>query len=106
MTVHVYGEVELQEDEHELISVLHDMLSKYEAPEKFIQFARCRCWVSRWYEQRSSRMQNKKQQNEGKAKFSQNHPLQRQKLNVNQLEQISNTNEQQISLIMKSNLKK
>lgn len=43
---------------------------------------------------------------EGKAKLSQNHPLQRQELIVNQLEQISNTDEQQISLLMKANLKK
>nr|WP_311631837.1 hypothetical protein [Peribacillus simplex] len=28
MTVHVYGEVELQEDENELMSSLHDMVSK------------------------------------------------------------------------------
>ena len=34
---------------------------------------------------------------EGKAKLSQNHSVQRQKLVINQLEQISNTNEQQIS---------
>ncbi|MGW8428812.1 FMN-binding negative transcriptional regulator [Peribacillus simplex] len=33
VTVHVYGEVELQEDEHELISALHEMVSKYEAPD-------------------------------------------------------------------------
>lgn len=42
---------------------------------------------------------------ETKAKLSQNHPLQRQELIVNQLEQISNTDEQQISLLMRGNLK-
>lgn len=41
---------------------------------------------------------------EGKAKLSQNHPLQRQELIVNQLEQISNTDEPKISLLMKANL--
>jgi transcriptional regulator len=43
---------------------------------------------------------------EGKAKLSQNHSSQRQVLIVNQLEQISSTDEQQISLLMKANLKK
>jgi transcriptional regulator len=43
---------------------------------------------------------------EGKAKLSQNHSLQRQELVINQLEQISNTDEQQISSLMKANLKK
>jgi transcriptional regulator len=41
----------------------------------------------------------------GKAKLSQNHPLYRQKLIVDQLKRFSNTNEQKISLLMKSNLK-
>ena len=43
---------------------------------------------------------------EGKEKLSQNHSLHRQGLIVQQLEQNSNTNEQQISLLMKANLKK
>ncbi|WP_439096748.1 hypothetical protein [Bacillus massiliigorillae] len=43
---------------------------------------------------------------EGKAKLSQNHPLQRQELIIHQLEQSSNTVEQQISLLMKANIKK
>lgn len=34
---------------------------------------------------------------EGKAKLSQNHSMQRQELVINQLEQISNRNEQQIA---------
>lgn len=42
----------------------------------------------------------------GKAKLSQYHPLQRQELIVIQLEQISNADKQQISLLMKSHLKK
>lgn len=43
---------------------------------------------------------------EGKAKLSQNHSLHRQKLVINQLEQIQNTDEQKISFLMKANLKK
>ena len=43
---------------------------------------------------------------EGKAKLSQNHSLQRKELVINQLEQSSKSNEQQIALLMKENLKK
>lgn len=43
---------------------------------------------------------------EGKAMLCKNHSLQRQKLIINQLKRISNTDEQKISLLMKSNLKK
>ena len=43
---------------------------------------------------------------EGKAKLSQNHSMQRKELVINQLEQSSKSNEQQIALLMKENLKK
>ncbi len=43
---------------------------------------------------------------EGKAKLSKNHPCKRQELIINQLEQSSNTDEQQIAFLMKVNLKK
>lgn len=96
MTVHVYGEVELQEDEHELMSSLHDMVSKYEAPDSSL------AGMNKGVQGFKIKINNI----EGKAKLSQNHPLQRQELIVNQLEQITNTDEQQISLLMKGNLKK
>jgi hypothetical protein len=41
---------------------------------------------------------------EGKAKLSQNHPLQRRELIVNHLEQSSQTDEQKIASLMKVNL--
>lgn len=42
----------------------------------------------------------------GKAKLSQNHPLERQKLIIQRLEQIPNENNQKIASLMKRNLRK
>ncbi|MET3322217.1 UNVERIFIED_ORG: transcriptional regulator [Peribacillus simplex] len=106
VTVHVYGEVELQEDEHELMSSLHDMVSKYEAPDSSYSLQDVDADFLAGMNKGVQGFKIKINKIEGKAKLSQNHPLQRQESIVNQLEQISNTDEQQISLLMKANLKK
>ncbi|WP_350302085.1 FMN-binding negative transcriptional regulator [Peribacillus frigoritolerans] len=106
VTVHVYGEVELQEDEHELMSALHDMVSKYEAPDSSYSLHNVDAEFLAGMNKGIQGFKIKINKIEGKAKLSQYHPLQRQKLIVDQLEQMSNTDEQQISLLMKSNLKK
>ncbi|MFJ7932137.1 FMN-binding negative transcriptional regulator [Peribacillus sp. NPDC096448] len=106
VTVHVYGEVELQEDEHELMGTLHDMVSKYEAPDSSYSLQNVDAEFLAGMNKGVQGFKIKINKIEGKAKLSQNHPLQRQKLIVDQLEQFSITTEQQISLLMKSNLKK
>ncbi|MFE0505693.1 FMN-binding negative transcriptional regulator [Peribacillus butanolivorans] len=106
VTVHVYGEVELQEDEQELMSSLHDMVSKYEAPDSSYSLQDVDAEFLAGMNKGVQGFKIKINKIEGKAKLSQNHPLQRQESIVNQLEQISNTDEQQISLLMKANLKK
>lgn len=106
VTVHVYGEIELQEDEDELIGSLHDMVSKYEAPDSLYRLQDVDAEFLAGMNKAVQGFKIKINKIEGKAKLSQNHPLQRQELVVNQLEQISKTDEQQISLLMKANLKK
>jgi transcriptional regulator len=106
VTVHVYGEVELLEDEYELMSSLHDMVLKYEAPDSSYSLQDVDAEFLAGMNKGIQGFKIKINKIEGKAKLSQNHPLQRQELIVNQLEQISNTDEQQISLLMKANLKK
>lgn len=106
VTVHVYGEVELLEDEYELMSSLHDMVLKYEAPDSSYSLRDVDAEFLAGMNKRVQGFKIKINKIEGKAKLSQNHPSQRQELIVNQLEQISNTDEQQISLLMKANPKK
>jgi transcriptional regulator len=106
VTVHVYGEVELLEDEHELMNSLHDMVMKYEAPDSSYSLQDVDAGFLAGMNKGVQGFKIKINKIEGKAKLSQNHSSQRQGLIVNQLEQISSTDEQQISLLMKANLKK
>jgi transcriptional regulator len=106
VTVHVYGEVEFLEDENELISSLHEMVLKYEAPDSSYRLQDVDADFLAGMTKGVQGFKIKINKIEGKAKLSQNHSLQRQELVINQLEQISKTNEQQISSLMKANLKK
>ncbi len=106
VTVHVYGEVELLGDEDELVSSLHDMVLKYEGPDSSYKLQDVDAQFLSGMNKGIQGFKIKINRIEGKAKLSQNHSLQRQELVVNQLEQISNTDEQKISFLMKENLKK
>lgn len=106
VTVHVYGEVELIEDESELIGSLHEMVLKYEAPDSSYRLQDVDAEFLAGMNKGVQGFKIKINKIEGKAKLSQNHSLQRQELVINRLEQISNTNEQQVSSLMKANLNK
>ncbi|MBM7602452.1 transcriptional regulator [Metabacillus crassostreae] len=105
VTVHVYGEVELLEDENELKSSLHDMVLKYESEESPYQLQNVDAEYLSSMNKGIQGFKIKINKIEGKAKLSQNHSKERQKLVISQLEKISNTDEQQISSLMKANLK-
>ncbi len=105
VTVHVYGEIELLEDEQELIGSLYDMVLKYEAPNSSYGLQDLDPTFLDGMNKGIQGFKIKINKIEGKEKLSQNHSLQRRELVVQQLEQNSNTGEQQISLLMKANLK-
>ena len=106
ITVHVYGEVELIEDENELIKTLHDLVLKYEAPDSTYKLAEVDTKYIAGMNKGVQGFKIKINKIEAKAKLSQNNSLQRQELIIKQLEQSSNKDEQQIALLMKENLKK
>ncbi|WP_332631295.1 FMN-binding negative transcriptional regulator [Halalkalibacter flavus] len=106
VTVHVYGEVELLEDENELMDSLHELVVKYETPDSSYSLRDVDPEFLAGMNKGVQGFKIKINKIEGKAKLSQNHSLKRQELVINQLEQISNTDEQQISSLMKANLKK
>ncbi len=85
---------------------LHEMVLKYEAPDSSYRLQDVDAEFLTGMNKGVQGFKIKINKIEGKAKLSQNHSLQRQELIFNQLEQISNTDEQQISLLMKENLKK
>lgn len=102
--VHVYGEVELIEDEDELMDSLQDMVLKYEAPDSSYRMQDVDPVFLAGMNKGIQGFKIKINRLEGKAKLSQNHSRERQELIINQLEQIPHTNEQQISKLMKENL--
>ncbi|HZG72753.1 MAG TPA: FMN-binding negative transcriptional regulator [Chondromyces sp.] len=106
VTVHAYGEVELLENENELMDSFHEMVLKYETPDSSYRIQDVDPEFLAGMNKGVQGFKIKINKIEGKAKLSQNHSLQRQELVINQLEQIPNTNEQQISSLMKENLKK
>lgn len=106
VTVHVYGEVELLKDETELMDSLHEMVLKYETTDSSYRLQDVDAEYLSGMNKGVQGFKIKINKIEGKAKLSQNHSLQRQELVINQLEQFSNTVFQQISSLMKANLKK
>lgn len=104
VTVHVYGEVELLEDEQELMASLQELVLKYEAPDSSYKLQDVdNEFLANMYKGVQG-FKIKINKIEGKAKLSQNHSRQRQELVINQLEQIPKRDEQEISLLMKANL--
>lgn len=106
VTVHVYGEVELLEDENELAEHLQEMVLKYESPDSTYRLQDVDADFLAVLNKGVQGFKIKINKIEGKAKLSQNHSIERQELVINQLEKIPKTDEQQIASLMKANLKR
>jgi len=105
VTVHVYGKVELVDDEHELMSSLNDLVLKYEAPDSPYRLQDVDAEFLMGMSKGVQGFKIKIERIEGKAKVSQNHSVHRKELVIKQLEQIPFPDEQQIASLMKANLK-
>ncbi|MFO1445099.1 FMN-binding negative transcriptional regulator [Bacillus sp. Bva_UNVM-123] len=106
VTVHVYGKVELIEDEQELIDSLHDLVLKYEAPDSSYKLQDVDAKFLDGMNNGVLGFKIEINKIEGKAKLSQNHSFLRKNLVINQLEQSPNMDEKKISLLMKESLNK
>ncbi|MBD7939006.1 FMN-binding negative transcriptional regulator [Cytobacillus sp. Sa5YUA1] len=105
VTVHAYGEVEKIEDKNELMDSFHEMVLKYESPDSTYNLQDVDSGFIAGQKKGVQGFKIKINEIEGKAKLSQNHPVQRQEKVISQLEKESKTDEQQIALLMKANLK-
>ncbi|KIV73644.1 MULTISPECIES: FMN-binding negative transcriptional regulator [Bacillus] len=101
VAVHVYGELEIVEDEQELIDSLQDLVHKYENPKSTYSLND----VDPNYMEGLSRgivgFKIKINKIEGKAKLSQNHSGQRRKLVVEELEKVGSEGSRGIADLMK-----
>jgi transcriptional regulator len=106
VAVHVYGRVKIVDDEQELMNSLRDMVLKYEEPNSSYKLDQV---DSKYLESMTKGIVGFKikiNKIEGKAKLSQNHPVERQKLIIQRLEQITNEDSQKIASLIKENLRK
>jgi transcriptional regulator len=106
VAAHVYGEMEILENDAEVFDSLQQMVKKYENPNSSYQLDDV---DSSYVEGLSKGIVGFKiniTRMEGKAKLSQNHPVERQELVIQQLEKASVENNKKIADLMKANLGK
>ncbi|WP_034761635.1 FMN-binding negative transcriptional regulator [Rossellomorea vietnamensis] len=104
VSVHVYGEVELIEDNHELVESLKELVSTFEAPDSSYSLEDLDPALLAGMSKGVQGFKIKINQMEGKAKLSQNHSTERQERVIRELEQKPTTDEQEIAAWMKGNL--
>ncbi|MBW3494923.1 MULTISPECIES: FMN-binding negative transcriptional regulator [Bacillus] len=101
VAVHVYGELEIVEDEQELIDSLQDLVHKYENPKSAYSLND----VDPNYMEGLSRgivgFKIKINKIEGKAKLSQNHSVERRGLVIEELEKVGSEGSRGIAGLMK-----
>ncbi|GIN87925.1 protease synthase and sporulation protein PAI 2 [Heyndrickxia sporothermodurans] len=104
VAVHVYGHVEIVDDEQEVYDSLNDLVNKYEMPNSPYQLSKV---DSRYIKGLSKGIVGFKitiTHMEGKAKLSQNHPVERQKLVIQHLKQLGE-DQKNIARLMEANIK-
>lgn len=104
VSVHVYGKVEIVEDQTVIFDSLQDMVNKYEGPNSSYNLKD----VDPKYLEGMSKgivvFKINISKIEAKAKLSQNHPVERQELVIRELEKTPDQDNRKIASLMKKNL--
>ncbi|MEY8733003.1 FMN-binding negative transcriptional regulator [Peribacillus frigoritolerans] len=106
VSIHLYGKMEIVEDQKVIFDSLNDMVKKYESPDSPYNLIDV---DSRFIEGMSKGIvvfKIKITKIEAKAKLSQNHPVERQELIIKHLENTSQQDNIQVASLMKKNLQK
>ncbi|MEH7225412.1 FMN-binding negative transcriptional regulator [Bacillus sp. JJ1566] len=106
VSIHVYGKLEIIEDKNVIFDSLDDLVNKYESPDSPYNL---NVVVPSFIEGMSKGIvafRIKITKIEAKAKLSQNHPVERQELVINHLENTSQHDNLQVASLMKKNLQK
>ncbi|MDP4171201.1 MAG: FMN-binding negative transcriptional regulator [Bacillota bacterium] len=101
VAVHVYGKVEIIHNEQEAFQALVKMVNKYEKPDRAYKLKEV---DSSYIEGMTKGIVNFKikiTKMEGKAKLSQNHPMERRELIIRELEKLSGEENKRIAGLMK-----
>jgi transcriptional regulator len=106
VAVHVYGQVQIVDEEQELMNSLRDMVLKYEDPNSSYKLDQVDYNFIAGMSKGIQGFRIKINRIEGKVKLSQNHQIERQELIIHRLEQNTSGDEQKIASLMKENLRK
>lgn len=106
VSVHVYGQVELVDDTNEVMDSLQKLILKYEEQGSTYQLDQVDASYIAGLSKGIQGFRIRITSIEGKAKLSQNHPVERQELVIQQLEKMAGQNEREVASLMKENLAK
>lgn len=101
VSVHVFGQIEIVENEEVLIDSLRNMVKTYEEPTSSYNLEKIDARYIEGLSKGIVGFRIKISSVEGKWKLSQNHPAERRELIIKQLEQIPSENSKQIAEYMK-----
>ncbi|UZJ77734.1 FMN-binding negative transcriptional regulator [Fictibacillus sp. KU28468] len=105
VTVHVYGEIQFIQDEQEMAETLFSMVKQYEDPESSYDVNDLDPHYISGMQKGIVGFKLAVTSMEGKAKLSQNHPLKRQQMVMENLNKQPGENERRIAELMNENLK-
>ncbi|MFS0638892.1 FMN-binding negative transcriptional regulator [Mesobacillus foraminis] len=106
VSVHVYGQLEIIEDEKRIVDSLNDLVDKYELPDSPYHLDGLDPRFIEGMSKGIVAFRIKITKMEAKAKLSQNHSVERQELIIEHLEKTSNQDNIQIASLMRKNLLK
>jgi len=104
VSIHLYGKMEIVKDEKVVFNSLNDLVNKYEGPDSPYNLNDVEPSFIEGMSKGIVAFKIKITKIEAKAKLSQNHPVERQELIINHLENTSNQQNQQVASLMRKNL--
>ncbi|WNB90956.1 FMN-binding negative transcriptional regulator [Bacillus sp. NEB1478] len=106
VSIHLYGKLEIIEDQEIILDSLNDMVNKYESSESLYNLDAVESSFIKGMSKGIVAFKINITKIEAKAKLSQNHTVERQELIIKELEKTSNYDNKQVAELMKKNLLK
>jgi len=106
VSIHLYGKMEIIEDEKVIFDSLNDLVNKYEIPDSQYNLNVVEPSFIEGMSKGIVAFRIKITKIEAKAKLSQNHPMERQELIIKNLENTSKQDNIQVASLMRKNLHK
>lgn len=106
VAIHLYGKMEILEDDKVILDSLNRLVNKYESPNSSYNLNELESSFIEGMSKGIVAFKIKITKIEAKAKLSQNHPVERQELIIEQLERTSNQDNIKIATLMRENIQK